>query len=246
MKIFYSLALIWLMSGCASSYIAPGMKADLQALAPADIQAGFAVKPSNPFPASIAVVRIQAAGYSNYHLQQTGGNQSSGHYSVILTREANEEQALVPISQLPQVSGITGLNRMLLPESVNTEYSLRQAASRLQADLLLLYTFDTQFIDRDQAKPLTLVTLGLSPTRKLQVTTTSSALLLDTRTGYLYSSYEATRQNQGRSTSWSTHETIDELRRENEAEAFKALTEQMANSWPKLLERHAKHSASPL
>jgi hypothetical protein len=55
------------VSGC-STYVPPGAKADLQAFAPPDIQAGFAAKPTNPFPAGIAVVRVQAPAYTNYHL----------------------------------------------------------------------------------------------------------------------------------------------------------------------------------
>jgi hypothetical protein len=58
---------VLLLSGCAT-YIPPGAKVDLQVFAPSDIQAGFAAKPTNPFPASIAVVRVQASNYSNYYL----------------------------------------------------------------------------------------------------------------------------------------------------------------------------------
>lgn len=58
-----------------------------------------------------------------------------------------------------------------------------------------VYTFDTSFFDDDLSKPLTIISLGLSPTRKLSVTTTASALLLDTRTGYVYSTYESTKKS---------------------------------------------------
>jgi hypothetical protein len=86
-------ALVLLISGCAS-YIPPGAKADLQVFAPPDIQAGFAAKPTNPFPASIAVIRVQAPTYSNYYLQQRGGSYGSGRYSVILAKEVGEESQL--------------------------------------------------------------------------------------------------------------------------------------------------------
>ncbi|MBC8127121.1 MAG: hypothetical protein H8M99_08270, partial [Gloeobacteraceae cyanobacterium ES-bin-144] len=61
------------LSGCATSYITPGAKADLQSFAPTSIQSGFNAKPTNPFPASIAAVRVQSPTYSNYFLQQNGG-----------------------------------------------------------------------------------------------------------------------------------------------------------------------------
>jgi hypothetical protein len=229
-----------LLSGCSSTYIPPGGKADLQAFAPPDIQAGFAAQPTNPFPAGIAVVRVQAPSYTNYHLQQRGGAYGSGRYTVILTKEADEDSQLERLTKLQQVAGIVTLNRMLLPEHLESDRDLRAAASRLQADLLFLYTFDTAFFDNDVAKPLTVVTLGLSPTRRISAATTCSALLLDTRTGYVYSAYEATERTETLSTSWGSSDSADEARRNNEREAFKKVTDEFVNTWPRLLERHVK------
>ena len=228
-----------LLSGCAT-YIPPGAKADLQVFAPADIQAGFAAKPTNPFPASIAVVRVQAPTYSNYNLQQRGGNYGSGRYSVILTKEAGEDLQLERVGKLPQVAGLVSINRMLLPERLESDRELRTAASRLQADLTLLYTFDTAFFDTDIAKPLTVITLGLCPTRKISAATTCSALLIDTRTGYVYSAYEATERRETLSTSWGSRDSADEARRGNEQEAFKKLIDEFVTTWSKVLERHRK------
>lgn len=171
-----------LMAGCAS-YIAPGAKADLQAFAPPDIQAGFGVKPTNPFPASIAIVRVQSPTYTNYYLRQNGGIYGSGQYSVILAKEAREDSQLEQVSKLPQIAGLVSINRLLLPERLESDKDIRGAASRVQADLVFLYTFDTSFFNTDVSTPLTVITLGLSPTRKISVVTTCSALLMDTRTG---------------------------------------------------------------
>ena len=230
-----------LLTGCAT-YIPPGAKADLQLFAPADIQAGFAAKPSNPFPASIAVVRVQAPTYSNYYIQQRGGNYGSGRYSVILVKEADEESQLERLSKLSQFAGVVTVNRMLLPERLEGDREIRVAASRLQADLVLLYTFDTSFFDTDVAKPLTVITLGLSPTRKISAVTTASALLMDTRTGYIYSAYEVTERAQTFATSWGSRDSADEARRANEQTAFKRVIDEFVTSWPKVLERHGKKS----
>jgi len=226
-------------SGCAT-YIPPGGKADLQAFAPPDIQAGFAAKPTNPFPASIAVVRVQAPAYSNYYIQQRGGSYGSGRYSVILAKEADEDSQLDRVSKLPQVAGLVTINRMLLPERLEGDREIRGAASRLQADLVFLYTFDTSFFDTDMAKPLSVITLGLSPTRKISAVTTCSALLIDTRTGYIYSAYEVTERAETFSTSWGSRDSADEARRGNEQRAFKKLIDEFATTWPKVLERYRK------
>jgi hypothetical protein len=82
------LTLAWL-AGCAT-YIPPGAKADLQSLAPANIQEGFGAKPTSPFPANIAAVRVQAPTYSNYNLQRNGGTYGTGRYSIVTTREVED------------------------------------------------------------------------------------------------------------------------------------------------------------
>lgn len=114
------------------------------------------------------------------------------------------------------------------------------AAVRLQADLVLIYTFDTAFFDIDKAKPLSVITLGLSPTRKITSTTTASALLIDTRTGYIYSAYEASSQAETLATSWGSRDAADEQRRSSERSAFGKLVDETEKSWPRLLERHVK------
>jgi hypothetical protein len=228
-----------LLAGCAT-YVPPGPKADLQVFAPPDIQAGFAAKPSNPFPASIALVRVQSPGYSNHYLQQHGGTHGQGRYSVIFAREVEEQSDLDRLPRLPQVAGVVSLNRMLLPERLDSDREIRAAAARLQADLVLLYTFDTAFFDTDVARPLTVITLGLSPTRRISAVTTCSALLLDTRTGYIYSAYEATEKAQTISTSWGTRDSADEARRQNEKAAFRRLVDDFSGSWSRVLARHGK------
>lgn len=227
------------VSGCAS-YIPPGAKADLQAFAPASIQEGFAAKATAPFPASIALVRVQAPGYTNHQLQQLGGSHGSGRYTVVTTREIEEEAQVERVAKLPQVAGLTGVNRMLLPQKLEGDREIREAAARLQADLVLIYTFDTSFFETDLAKPLTVITLGLSPTRKVFVTTTVSALLLDTRTGYVYSTHESTKKADTLSTSWGSRDSADAARRGSERAAFAQMIDEFSLTWPKLVERHAR------
>lgn len=139
-------------------------------------------------------------------------------------------------------NSLVSLNRMLLPTQLEGDREIREAAARLQADLVLLYTFDTAFFDTDAARPLTVITLGLSPTRKIAAITTVSALLLDTRTGYLYSAYEATERAATISTSWGSRDTADEARRSTERRAFQKFVDEFVVSWPKLLQRHQRHA----
>lgn len=237
----FCLTMTALLVGCAS-YIPPGAKADLQAFAPASIQAGFAAQPTAPFPAAIAFVRVQGPTYSNYHLQQIGGAYGGGRYTVVTTREADEEAQIERITQLPQVAGVTGVNRMLLPVKLESDREIREAAARLHADLVLVYTFDTVFFESDLARPLTVISLGLSPTTKVYVTTTVSALLLDTRTGYVYTTYETTKKADTLSTAWGSRDAADDTRRKNERAAFVQMADEFTATWPKLLDKHGRKS----
>jgi hypothetical protein len=227
------------LTGCAT-YIPPGAKADLQVFAPPSIQEGFAAKPVAPFPVAIAAVRVQAPTYSNYYLRTNGGVFGTGRYSIITAHEVEEQSQFDRLSKLPQVAGIISINRMLLPQRLDSDKEIREGASRLQADMVFLYTFDTSFFDTDISRPLTVITLGLSPTRKISATTTASALLMDTRTGYVYAAYEATARMETLATSWGSSDTADEGRRRNEKEAFGNLIEQVVSGWPRLLERYSK------
>lgn len=228
------------LAGCATSYIAPGAKADLQSFAPPAIQESFATKPSSPFPAAIALVRVQGAAYSNYNLQHSGAAAGGGRYRVITTREVEDESQLERVAHLPQVEGVTTLNRMLLPDAPGTEKDLREAAARLHADLVLLYTFDTSFFDQNESRPLSMISLGFLPTRRISVATTASALLVDTRTGYVYSTYESTKKADTQASVWGSAEAADESRRNNERAAFADLVDEFTKSWPQLVERYGR------
>ena len=229
------------LGGCASSYIVPGKRADFQAFTPAPGQAdSFAAKPTAPFPATLAFVRVQSPDYGRG--RDAPAAASLNRYSVITTREVEEDAQIERLGHLPQIAGVTGLSRMLLPSDLQGDKQLRDVAARLQADLVLVYTFDTEFFEADMSVPLTVVTLGFSPTRKVSVSTTVSALLMDTRTGYIYSTYESTKKDVTHATSWGSNEAANETRRDNEREAFRQLVDEVGKSWPKLLDRYAHKS----
>lgn len=229
------LAAVLVLSGCAS-YIPPGPKADLALFAGSDIEQGFAARPAATFPATLAVVRAQGPRYTNFYLNQHGGGGTGGgNYTVITVREVEEQAQLDRIAALDQVAGVTGINRLLLPAKLEGDRELRAAAARLQADLLLLYTFETTFHDQDAAKPLSVVTLGLSPTRKITAITTVSSLLIDTRSGYIHATLEVTENAKKLSTSWGSADSADAARRETERAAFAKLVGEFIATWPRVV-----------
>ncbi len=237
-----ALAALVLLGGCATSYVVPGPRADLRAFGSSgSIQDSFAAQATAQFPATLAFVRVQAPTYASARLPETQSG-PAGRFRVITTREAEDDAQVERLGHLPQVTGVTTLSRLLLPPDVQGDKDLREAAARLHADLVLVYTFDTAIFDTDLARPLTVVTLGLSPTRKLAISTTASALLLDTRTGFVYATYEVTKKGDTLATSWNTADSADQVRRDNEHEAFGLLVGQVEKTWPRLVEQHARKS----
>jgi hypothetical protein len=191
------------------------------------IAAAFDKRPLAGFPANIAVARLQAPGYRSETAQGWG----NGAYSIVLTRDVEPEDAVQRLTKMPMVRGVFPIGRMLLPTTLNSDKELREAAARLQADMVLIYTLDTSFHDRDFAKPISVVTLGLSPTKTTHVVTTASAVLLDTRNGFVYGVAEASARKAGVASAWTTESAIDADRQKTEAQAFEKLVGQVETMW---------------
>ena len=227
-------------TGCKTSYVTPGGRADLTGITSFNMRESFEAKPAASFPAGIAAVRVQTPGYRNYHTEREGGVYGSGRYSVVLVREVEDDADLERLGKLPEVRGFIGLNRLLLPTELRSDKELREAAARLKADMLLLYTFDTSFHDNDQSVALNLVTLGLSPTRKVFVRVAATALLIDTRTGFVYAAIESNEKRDLRTNVWESNQTADRARRDAEQAAFKKLVGEFEKAWPKVVEQGKK------
>jgi hypothetical protein len=97
--------------------------------------------------------------------------------------------------------------------------------------MLLVYTFDTDFFVGDSLFPLTVVTLGLSPNKKVRVNTTASAILVDVRTGYVYGSCEVTARKEALASAWTTTDAVDRSRLKTERQAFEKLLAEFESLW---------------
>ncbi len=224
-------------TGCAKRYVTPGGAADLQEIAAAadqpydPIQAAFTRKPAAQLPAHLALVRVQDSGYRHYSPHCYG----HGPFTVITVRDVETDDHVKRIAQLPQVAGLAPLNRLLLPAQLRSQDDLRQAAARMQADMLLLYTFDTKYDVGDALAPLSVVTLGLSPNQVAKVDTTASALLIDVRTGYIYGSVESTANTEQLANAWTSDAAVDQSRKRTERKAFDDLVAEFEKLWPEVV-----------
>ena len=238
------VGLICLVGGCAS-YTTPGRGADMsqvgltdlarKSLSDPDVRETLERQPLAAFPTGIAVARIQSQNYRS----RTNSGTGEGRYSVVTTRDVEKEEQIVRLGKLPMVTGIAPMNRLLLPPTLNDDVPLRQAAAKLHADMLLIYTFDTAFYENDMASPVTLVTLGLSPTKTIRVVTTASAILVDTRNGYLYGLAESSATRSKITNAWMSKDALDDSRQKNEEEAFEKLVGEFEKTWAGVINQYA-------
>lgn len=234
---FLIVACLMFCVGCAA-YATPGRGADLSAVgAPTAAELGpgtdgtirqaFNKRPLASFPAAVAVARVQAPGYRSH----TATSWGEGRYSIVGTRDVETPEQFARLAKLPRLSGVAPINRLLINGRLDSELPLRQAAATLQADMLLIYTLDTRFTTENKALPLTVVSLGLSPNKQVRVITTASAVLMDTRNGYIYGLAEATDQQNRITNSWQNDTAIDETRRQTESAAFGKLVGELETTW---------------
>jgi hypothetical protein len=248
MRIVTTLIVCALLTGCAASYAAPGRGAQLAMFGASEaekakntdagIQLALDKKPLASFPAAIAVARVQAPGYTS----RTAHGWGSGQYTVVTTRDIENEDDIERLAKLQMVHGVAPLNRLVLPASLQSDYELRQAAAKMHADMLLIYTLDTTFRDTNRTTPLSIVTLGAANTKRMRILCTASAALLDTRSGYVYGLAEATKSHEELQNAWKTEDEIDTARRAVEAKAFGELLDALEKTWGSVVREYATAS----
>jgi hypothetical protein len=226
-----------LVTGCAT-YTTPGAGVSIPNLSQtdADIKAVLKVEPAAPFPARLAVARVQASGYAS----QSNRCYGAGRYCVVTTRDIEPDASFEKLATLPQIAGLALVNRLLLPERLESTKDLRLAAATLKTDMLLIYSLDTGLnVESTDIGPLAVISLGYLPNKKAKVTSTASAAIFDVRTGFLYGVAEATATEHQRATIWSSASAVDKARQRAEAEAFGKLVGEIGRLWNGVVDTHA-------
>jgi hypothetical protein len=233
-----------LVSGCAE-YAVPGKGADFRAMQmtpearaqQTDPSVGVALerKPMATFPATIAVARIQDSDYKERTIQLYG----SGTFRVAITRDVEKQEQFDKLAAMPMVRVLEPFNRLVLPENLTSVADLRTAAATLHADMLLLYTFDDTFEDRDDAAMATILTIGIAPTKSLTVRCVASAVLIDVHNGYIYGAAAADASKTTLADCWGENAAADAVREEVESKAFVQLCDRVQMSWASIVKEYA-------
>lgn len=254
LKAVYYLTIITfclVFPGGCSSYTAPGGPAEMSAfLEKGGVQGEvieivddrgqvvkvFGRKPTAKFPANMVIVRVQESGYRSYTSESYG----EGRFSVLFVRDIEKEEDFARLNRLAGVAQISPLSRLLLPQYLQSEKDLRVAATRLQADMILIYTLDTQFYRTDKSTPLTVISLGMGQTIDVRVTTSVSALVMDAKTGYIYGTVEETAREDRTTAALTTKNAYDQLRLKTERRAFEQFLDEFEVMWKKIVGQHLK------
>lgn len=223
-----------ILQGCAT-YTTPAAGVNMSTLSDDDIVELMALEPAAQFPARLAMVRVQSSGYRSL----TADSYGTGSFSVVTTRDVESEDDILRIAALDNVAAVAPITRLILPQELNTIKDLRLGAARLKADLLLIYTLDTRFnVESTSLGPLSAVTLGFLPNKEAFVSATTSALLVDVRTGFIYGTAESSARESQRASVWSTEAAIDEARQLAERNSFKQFVGEFETLWQATLAEH--------
>lgn len=238
------LAIIMAIITSCTNYVTPGSAVKISELADEDISKLLSNKPASEFPVNIAVARIQHPQYTSYNYQRNQYSQSQGNFSLILTRDAEEDQAFQKLSDLNGVKQASPFNRLLLPYNYKSIKDLRLAAAKMKAQMLMVYTFDTEFtIDTKNYGPQNAFSLGYLKNKDVKVTTTASVALFDVQTEYLYGLAEATSDEHKKSNAWKKGDEVDNLRIATEKKAFDKLMGEIEKLWDGVMQEYGNGNA---
>ncbi len=222
------LSCIGLCAGCAS-YVTPGGPARFAEIrGDADSQLR---QPSPDFPANLGAVRVQASQYESASSRSLG----KGAFSVVNTQELLTDDRLQAMSKWSSVESASTLDRALMPTRFESVDDLRLAAAKLQVDVLLVYTLDTQFQAGDQRyAPGAKFSAGKGD--DASVSSAAAMEFVDVRTGYVYGSVEASAQ--ASLAEAKGEKGVDTQRLAAERQAFDALLVQAEQAWAGIEQRY--------
>lgn len=228
------LALMVFLSGCYSSYVTPA-GANMGIFRGAFTESGSVrpngtPRPAASFPVTLAVARIQGAGYYQADLG----------YCVVNAPLSGTQGVRNGFGQLPGIARVVPVNKLLMAGYQKSPDALRQAAASLKAQMLYLYTLDSVQDEADWSSAVSLYTLGLAPTVKVEVTTTAMGMLIDTQTGYVYGVLEASAVKEQAAAYMTRQNAWDQCRNVTEALALEDMNRQFPVMWNEVLSRYGQ------
>lgn len=239
---FIGLAAV--VPACSEGYTRPAGGADLRAfgLEPpaaafddADAPLRAHPQPQADFPATIAVVRLQNADY-HWH----GSSKAAGAYTIVTTRDVETDEKFKDFASHPMIRSIVPMNHLVLPSRISHASDLCEAARRIGADMVLVFTLDSDDDIVHHVPELSVATLGLLPEGEAVARCTASAIVLDARSGFVYAVSEGSDEQKRLASAWGGSSARDKARRKAEQKAFHNLLSDLERRWLEVVREYAK------
>lgn len=226
-----------LCAGCAS-YVTPGGPAASVVMSSDDPGAAMTA-PILPVPATVALVRVQAADYTAVAGEPFG----TGAFTVLVPPKP--QPAVADVASWPLVGRAELLSPDRLPLQLTTLDDLRLASAKSLADVMIAYTVDTQFdIDGQALPPRSSIKTGKAPGENTTIQARVSGVVVDVRTGYRYATVLASATSDDLDGAWLTGGTLDRRRLAVEQDAVTAFLTQAAEVWGGMAARSGTATAA--
>lgn len=217
-----------LLGGCSAKYVTPSGPAPIGAMTTGSVADRYRLVPESPMPATLAFTRVQACGYRSF----SAAGVDRGGISLVGPKDLERDTDAEAIRAWPSVRDVVRLTPIIVPNGADAALALREGAATLHADILLIYTMDTEFdVNQVAIGPLGVVTLGMIPNRSAVVRSTASAVFLDVRTGYCYGTAESSAKDDQVANHWTTQQATDDCRVRVERKALDGLMAEASKAW---------------
>lgn len=185
------------------------------------------------FPLRVAAARLQyeAEGTSSY--RQPGGLVAHNDTAALVVAWSTPTRWLEnELNDRGRVGGVVSLSDPVAAPLAEIVSSLRSAAARDGADLLLIYSIESRADRHMLTGVLSLITLGVFPETVAEADASSRGRLIDTRSGYVYGRYEASDGAWQPANLYTADDAEQSVHDRAERHATLAMLDDVMKGWP--------------
>lgn len=147
--------------------------------------------------------------------------------------------------RIAELQALEGVHRIAVLNSPNG-LTLQQQLDGVGADLALVYSVRMHQVREDHFAPLSIVTLGASPTHTQTVEVLIDTALIDVRSGFQLGRSEVTGETWQLANTWTANEAGEQARERALKRAADAMLDEFLQSWPAMISRPAQERHVPI
>lgn len=199
------------------------------------VDRNLALVPAADFPTTVATAHVQAGIYSGPHRFR---HSDTPAVRLVSKPELDQAASLSDLDGLPYLRAVRPVRSLLVRGEIRGLDSVRRAAAALQADMVMVYTFDTTTRENTTVPVVGVASLGILPNIEQKATSRVTGGLLDVRTGYLYGVLEAEGEATQLANGWTSEEAQGDAALRAEQRALCAFVEAAEDLWLDVVAEH--------